>query len=145
MLFLSKLTNKNIPALICSSYIRHTSIEKHIQSVCAACRHPVVDGTTEIDLTNPAGTETGSGITTEELFGYTMVNNFGKLINSGNVPLDVYEYSGLGLPTVRTIQPTDSEIVQNTATYAIDTKGTVTIGNRLHIASDGRCYFFFIP
>jgi hypothetical protein len=99
------------------------------------------DGTEEVDLTKPTGGETGSGITTEEIFGYTLTQQRGVLLNSGNVPLDVTEYFGLTVVGQRLLQPNESDTLQHFSLVALDTKGTVTIGDKLHIASDGKCYF----
>jgi hypothetical protein len=99
------------------------------------------DGPDEIDLTKPSGGETGTGITTEEIFGYALTQSQGTVLNTGNVPLDLTAYSGLSVFRRRLLQPNELDTIPRLSTVVIDTKGTVTVGERLHIASDGRCYF----
>lgn len=101
------------------------------------------DDTTEVDLTKRTMEETGSGITTEEVWGYPLTHPKGTIFNSGNVPLDITEYQfGFSILYERLLQPNEIDTVHDFNTIVINTKGTVTIDSRLHIASDGKCYFF---
>jgi len=99
------------------------------------------DDTTEIDLTSPTVSSTGTGITTEEILGYSLSQPEARVLNSGNVPLDITVYLGLTRIQEHIIQPNESDTVRIGTYVVIDTKGTVTISGRLHIASDGKCYF----
>jgi len=103
------------------------------------------DDTTEVDLTHPTGVETGFGIGINEILGYEVVHPMARVVNSGNVPIYLTEYQGATVLPERTIQPNGVDSVGHFSNVAIDTRGVVTIGNRLRISSDGKCYFFLSP
>ncbi len=122
------------------NHVQNVHFETRLQVNALLADIRLFDGTREVDLTRPDYVVTGSGITTEEIFGYTITQPHATIVNSGNSTLDIIEYSGLTKVNERIIQPSDIDTVQRGSTVVIDTRGTVTIGARLHIASDGKCY-----
>jgi len=103
------------------------------------------DDTAEVDLTHPTSVETGFGVGINEILGYSVVHPMARVVNSGNVPIYLTEYQGATVLPERAIQPNGVDSVGNFSNVAIDTRGVVTIGDRLHISGDGKCYFFLSP
>ncbi|HUL42749.1 MAG TPA: hypothetical protein VLY03_00165 [Bacteroidota bacterium] len=142
----------NFDTLQLAGLTRDANGERHVVMMSTALRVTALladirlfDDTAEIDLTRPTGIETGFGVGINEILVYTVTHLMAKVVNSGNVPIYLTEYQGVNVLPERVILPNGVDSLSHLSTAVLDTRGTITIGNRLHISDDGRCYFQLSP